>query len=74
MEPSTHNYRIPLRNSFEILCIKECQDILEATDEENSVSPSFDHALHKRRQKKQPTKHNKQSEAYITNKQHEEPL
>ena len=38
------------------------------------MSPSFDHATIKRRQKKQSTKYNKQPEAYITNEQHEEPL
>ena len=42
---------------------------LEPNDEVNSVSPSFDHAPSKRRQKKQSTKHNKQPEAYITNEQ-----
>ena len=45
--------RIPLRNSFEILPIEECQDKPEPTDEENSMSPSFDHTPSKRRQKKQ---------------------
>ena len=38
------------------------------------MSPSFDNAPGKRRQKKQSTKHNKQPEAYITNKQYEERL
>ena len=38
------------------------------------MSPSFDYAPSKRRQKKQSTKHNKQPEAYITNNQYEEPL
>ena len=66
--------RIPLRNSFEILPIEECQEKPEPTDDENSMSPSFDYALSKRRQKKPSTKHNKQSEAYITNNQYEEPL
>ena len=68
------DYRIPLRNSFEILLIEECQDKPEPTDEENTMSPSLDHAPGKRRQKKQSTKHNKQPEAYITNEQYEEPL
>ena len=54
------NYRIPLRNSFEILPIEECQDKPEPTDQENTMSPSLDHAPGKRRQKKQSTKHNKQ--------------
>ena len=35
--------RIPLRNSFEILPIEECQDKPEPNDEEKSMSPSFDH-------------------------------
>ena len=52
--------RIPLKNSFEILPIKECQDKPELDNEENSMSPSFDHTPSKRRQKKQSTKHNKQ--------------
>ena len=43
--------RIPLRNSFEILPNEECQDKPEPTDEENSMSPSFDHTPSKRRQK-----------------------
>ena len=43
--------RIPLRNSFEILPSEECQDKPEPTDEENSMSPSFDHTPSKRRQK-----------------------
>ena len=68
------DYRIPLRNSFEILPTEECQDKPEPTDEENTISPSLDHAPGKRRQKKQSTKHNKQPEAYITNAQYEEPL
>ena len=38
------------------------------------MSPSFDHAPSKKRQKKHSTKYNKQPEAYITNKQYEEPL
>ena len=38
------------------------------------MSPSFDHAPSKRRQKKQLTKHRKQAEAYVTNEQYEEPL
>ena len=38
------------------------------------MSPSFDHAPSKRRQKKQSAKHNKQPEASITNEQYEEPL
>ena len=38
------------------------------------MSPSFDHAPSKRRQKKQLTKHRKQPEAYVTNEQYEEPL
>ena len=38
------DYRIPLSNSFETLPIKECQDKLESTYEENSMLPSFDHA------------------------------
>ena len=66
--------RIPLRNSFEILPIEECQDKPEPTDEEKSMSPSFDHTPSKRRQKKQSPKHNKQPEAYTTNSQYEEPL
>ena len=66
--------RIPLRNSFEILPIEECQDKPEPTDKEKSMSPSFDHTPSKRRQKKQSPKHNKQPEAYITNNQYEEPL
>ena len=36
--------------------------------------PSFYHAPSKRRQKRQSTKHNKQPEADITNKQYEEHL
>ena len=68
------DYIIPLRNSFEILPIEECQDKPEPNDEEKSMSPSFDHATSKRRQKKQSTKHNKQPETYITNEQYEEPL
>ena len=63
--------RIPLRNSFEILPIEECQDKPELNDEEKSMSPSFDHAPGKKRQKKQSTKHNKQPEANITNNQYE---
>ena len=66
--------RIPLRNSFEILPIEECQDKPEPTDEENSMSSSFHHTPSKRRQKKQSTKHNKQPEANITNNQYEELL
>ena len=66
--------RIPLRNSFEILSIEECQDKPEPNDEEKSMSPSFDHTTSKRRQKKQSTKHNKQPEADITNNQYEESL
>ena len=66
--------RIPLRNSFEILPIEECQEKPEPTDDENSMSPSFDYASSKRRQKKHSTKHNKQPEAYITSNQYEEPL
>ena len=38
------------------------------------MSPSFDHAPSKRKQKKRSTKYNKQPEAYIANKQYEEPL
>ena len=53
------DYIIPLRNSFEILPIEECQDKPEPNDEEKSMSPSFDHPPSKRRQKKQSTKHNK---------------
>ena len=68
------DYRIPPRNSFEILPIEECQYKAEPTDEVNTMSPSFDHAPSKRTQKKQSIKHNKQPEAYITNKQFEEPL
>ena len=69
------DYRIPLRNSFEILLIEECQGKQEPNDEENSVSPSFDHApVAKRREEKQSTKHNKQPEAYITSEQYEEPV
>ena len=45
--------RIPLRNSFEILLIEECQNKPEPTDEENSMSSSFDHAPSKRRWKNQ---------------------
>ena len=66
--------RIPLRNSFEILPIEECQEKPEPTDDENSMSPSFDYVPSKRRQKKQSTKHNKQPEANITNNQYEELL
>ena len=66
--------RIPLRNSFEILPIEECQDEPEPTDEGNSMSSSFHHTPSKRRQKKQSTKHNKQPEANITNNQYEELL
>ena len=62
------NSEIPLRNSFEIFPIQECQNKPEPTDEENSNTPS------KRRQKKQSPKHNKQVEAYITNNQYEELL
>ena len=47
--------RIPLRNSFEILPIEECQDKPEPTDEEKSMSPSFDHTPSKGRQKKAVT-------------------
>ena len=43
--------RIPLRTSFEILPIEECQDKPEPSDEENSTSPSFDHTPSKRRLK-----------------------
>ena len=67
-------HRIPLRNSFKILPIEECQDKPESSDEENSMLPSFYHAPSKRRQKKQSTKYNKLQEAYITNEQYEEPL
>ena len=56
------DYRIPLRNSFEILAIEECQEKSEPNDE-NSLTPSFDHAPSKRRHKKQSTKRNKQPEA-----------
>ena len=66
--------RIPLRNSFEILPIEECQEKPEPADDENSMSPSFDYASSKRRQKKHSTKHKKQPEAYITSNQYEEPL
>ena len=66
--------RIALRNSCEILSTEECQDKPEPTDEENSMSPSFDHTSSKKGQKKQSPKHNKQPEAYITNNQCEEPL
>ena len=52
--------RIPLKNLFEILPIKECQDKPDPDNEENSMSPSFDHTPSKRRQKKQSTKHDKQ--------------
>ena len=68
------DYRIPRRNSFEILPIEEFQNKPEPNDEGNSMSPSLDHAPSKRRQKKQSTKCNKQTEAYITNEQYEEPL
>ena len=54
--------------------MEECQEKPEPTDDENSMSPSFDYVPSKRRQKKQSTKHNKQPEAYITNNQYEEPL
>ena len=47
--------RIPLKNSFEILPIEECQDKPEPTDEENSTSPSIYHTPSKRRQKKAVT-------------------
>ena len=47
--------RIQLRNSFEIFPIEECQDKLEPTDKENSMSPSFHHTPSKRRQKKAVT-------------------
>ena len=40
--------------------------------EDNSMLPSFYHEPTKRRQKDQSTKHNKQPEAYITNKQNVE--
>ena len=43
--------RIPLRNSFEILPIEECQDKPEPSDKENSMLPSFDHTPSKRRLK-----------------------
>ena len=69
-----HNYRISQRNSFESLPIEECQGKPEPTDEDISMLPSFDHATSKRRHKKQSIKHNKQSEAYITNEQYEETL
>ena len=71
------DYRILLRNSFEILPIKACYDkaeLLGQTGEGNSILPSFDHAPSKRRHKKQSTKHSKQPEAYITNKQYKESL
>ena len=68
------DYRISLRNSLEILPIEECQDKAEPNDEENSMSPSFNHAPSKRSQKKQSTKENKQPEAYITNEQYAKPL
>ena len=42
--------------------------------EDNSMLPSFDHVISKRRQKKQSIKQHKQPEAYITNDQYEEPL
>ena len=45
------DYRIPRRNSFEILPIEEFQNKPEPNDEENSMSPSLDHAPSKRRQK-----------------------
>ena len=41
---------------------------------DNSVPPSFDHAISTIKEKKQLTKHHKQPEAYITNNQCEEPL
>ena len=44
--------RIPLRNSFEILPIEECQDKPETNGEGKSMSSSFDHTPSKRRQKK----------------------
>ena len=66
--------RIPLRNSFEILPIEECQDKLEPNDEDKSTLPSFDRTSIKRRQKKESTKHNKQPGANITNNQYEESL
>ena len=66
-----HHSRIPLRNSFEILPIEECQ---EPNDEEKSTLLSFDRTPIKRRQKKQSTKHNKQPGTNITNNQYEEPL
>ena len=68
------DYRIPLRNSFETLSIEEFQDKRDSTDEDNLMLPSYDHATSKRRQKKQSTKLNKQSEAYITNEKYEERL
>ena len=68
------DYRIPLRNSFEILPIEEGQDKPEPTDEENTMLPSLDHAPGKRRQKKQSTKHNKQPEASLLTNNMKNPL
>ena len=66
--------RNTLRNTSEIFPIIEFQEKPEPTAEENSMSPSFDHASSKRIQKKLSTKHNKQPEAYITNERYQEPL
>ena len=65
---------ILLKNSFEILLMEECQDKLEATNEDNSMLPSFYQTFSKRRQKRQSTKHNKQPEADITDQQYEKPF
>ena len=68
------DYRIPLRNSFGIFLIEECQEKPKPTDEDNSMLSLFDHALSKRRQKNQTVKHSKQPEANITSEQYEESL
>ena len=66
--------RNPLSNSFEIFPIEKYQDKPEPTDEENSMSTSFDHGPSKRRHKKPSINYNKKPEAYITNEQYEETL
>ena len=68
------DYRIPLKNSIGTLPIEECQDKPEPTDEDSSMLPSFDHAPSKRRQKKQSTRHHRQTEACVTNDQYDKPL
>ena len=68
------DYRIPLSNTIETLPIEEFQDKPKPVNEGNSILLSFSHATSKRKQKKKSTKHQKQTEPYITNDQYEEPL